>query len=229
MRIFGGRDYYDGAGMGTDETVTFVRTPRMFTDIPIRMKEDSYRSSFSSGYEFFHIILAGELFPGMIEIYRGRDPLSINWSYRKALHYDVAEAQAAAIRRRDDGCFSTYHYARTLKDAIDQHFAQKTSDTEKRWLAANGIVTGRMYYDHQTYHAPLVLEANAPNLADHEVYKVIDPATAHMRIAGYISGVIGTSPDIVQIDDAHRKRKAGFDEQSFRMRKGTKKPRRKHG
>jgi hypothetical protein len=39
----------------------------------------------------------------------------------------------------------------------------------------------------------------------------VDPATAHMRIANWVGGVLPSAPETVEISDTSRIRKAGFD------------------
>lgn len=225
MRIFGGRDFYDGAGQGTDESVTFLRKTEVFTDTPFHVPESSSRSY--PGYAFMTIIIADEIFPAMIETSREYNRATATYDYSRFIHYTLEDAMKAAQRLMENATFTRYHYTRTLRGSIEAHFAQTISDEQKRWLVMNNIVTGRVFNDREENYIN-TLEANTPNLTEFEVFRVINPAVAHMRIAGYISGVLGTSPDTVQIGNDARIRKAGFDDESFRTRKGTKKPRRRN-
>jgi hypothetical protein len=73
VRLIGGRDYYDGAGMGFDPTIMFVRTapeelrghpfpvhfPVPTKHSPWRMGGDSHEPHIC----FFKVFIAGELYP----------------------------------------------------------------------------------------------------------------------------------------------------------------------
>jgi hypothetical protein len=68
------------------------------------------------------------------------------------------------------------------------------------------------------HYEPLILN---PRLTDFGFESVVDPYTAFMRIAGYISGVLGTNKDMPDVTDYEVLRdKKGFDVNSFRRQRG---------
>jgi hypothetical protein len=67
-------------------------------------------------------------------------------------------------------------------------------------------------------------QVNHACLKELELYRKIDPTTAHMRISSFVSGVLPFERETVEIGDRDRIRKAGFDlKSSFRRPKGQKK------
>jgi hypothetical protein len=82
-----------------------------------------------------------------------------------------------------------------------------------RWLIEQQVVTG-VIEGVEAYATPRktpTLVANTDNLKDYEAYRALDPATAHMRIANWVGGVLPSAPETVAISNASRIRKAGFD------------------
>lgn len=67
-----------------------------------------------------------------------------------------------------------------------------------------------------------------PKLIDYKFGKMKDAQTAYQDIDMFISGVLGNREVMVEIDDKHRIQAHGYNEESFRMPKGRKKPRRKN-
>lgn len=67
-----------------------------------------------------------------------------------------------------------------------------------------------------------------PLLIDYDFGKIMDAYTAYQEIGMYISGVLGVgSTNVVDISDIHMRDAKGFNDSSFKTRKGTKKPRKK--
>jgi len=63
-------------------------------------------------------------------------------------------------------------------------------------------------------------QVNHARLTELELFRKLDPATAHMRIASFLSGVLPFSRPTVELPDRDRIRKAGFDlKSSFRRAK----------
>lgn len=86
MRIIGGRDFYDGAGMGVDASVIYKRTPmptpELFEGIALPRGYTRIVRGVTHKVSPFVILLAGEAFPG-IRHYRDEfgKPTSISTIY----------------------------------------------------------------------------------------------------------------------------------------------------
>lgn len=240
MKIIGGHDYYDGAGLGVDETVLFLRKEEIRLDSPFTLPSGvAPPQSRRPFLKFFHVLVGGEVIPGLRERadeYRRRRPDGgLEWVQPDdQLHYDLDSARAAYKRYKEAVAERRlFSGRRNVDDALRRHFETRATPAWTSWMIENRVITGYVYrerrYDQDTgrYITNHVLEANIDRLADLEFYRVLDPATAHMRIASYIGGVLPSGPATIELSDRSRLLKAGFDDkESFRTPKGTKKPRR---
>ena len=240
MKIIGGHDYYDGAGIGVDESLVFLRKEEQWLDSPFQLPSGIAPVRSDLPYlRFFYLIVGGEVFPGLRERqrdYTQRQPSgALERIYPDVqFHYELEAGLAALARYREATTESRFLIGRrNLTDEITQHFQARATPAWTSWMVEHRVITGHVYrqrrFDassgrHQVEH---VLEANTARLSEFEAYRVLDPATAHMRISNYIGGVLPSGPDTVELSDLSRLQKAGFHKKtSFRTRKGTKKPRR---
>lgn len=240
MKIIGGHDYYDGAGMGVDESLVFLRKEEQRLDSPFELPGGIAPVRSDLPYlRFFYLIVGGEVFPGLRE--RQRDHMqrqpsgALERVYPEVqFHYDLEAALAALARYKEATSENRFLTGRrNLIDEITRHFQTRATQAWTSWMIENRVITGHVYRRRQfdapsgRYRVEHVLEANTARLSELEAYRVLDPATAHMRISNYIGGVLPSGVETVELSDLSRLQKAGFHKKtSFRTRKGTKKPRR---
>lgn len=241
MRIItpdGNRDYYDTAGWA-DQSVVFTRRAykggtdgRQIWDVPFlwpagRNDHTSAQEDYTN-IKFGVCVVAGEIYPYACVTRHSWEP---RHSVRdegpilsRRFVYDADEALAALSGLRRNPW-------RDARYGDPAQFFGMPKDILAGWAAENGAATAILrnagLKDHTARADRASGVINCSGLGDRELYTVLDPATAHMRIHGYISGVLGTRETTVEISDASKVVKAGFDKQSFRTRPGTKKPRAK--
>lgn len=88
-------------------------------------------------------------------------------------------------------------------------------------------ITVGQYCTKRTHYRGAILATN-PILLPYDFQRKFDPYTAFQEIAMYISGVLGVdSVKMVQISDKDMRDAKGFNDISFKTRKGAKKPRRR--
>lgn len=116
-----------------------------------------------------------------------------------------------------------------------------SSFRDKRWSMALGVplavvipaVVGEnkpMRKDHfpSAIHGALVLRN--PSIKQLGLASLMDPYTMHQEISMAMNGFLADQQDgMDNISDSDRARSKGFDEVSFKTRKGMKKPRRRRG
>lgn len=248
MRIIGEhtKDYYDTAGWA-DHSHIFHRVAydeekakkeywEMPFLLPSRLEKAEYDAErMGHSVDFGMCIVAGEVFPYAHhyaeEPYGYFNSRTSHYTPPKVVSnfiYDPDEANDTVIRLREAGLIrggigsfnnraDVYSFMRVAKDVLST------------WCLDNRAVTGLLFpvrpHHYKDPHHFVGGMINCDGLGAHGLMKVLDPSAAHMRIDGYISGVLGTKHDVVKISDASRVRKAGFDTQSFRTRPGTRKPR----
>lgn len=246
MRILGGKDYYDGAGMGVDREVVFLRKlkvdPEVFPEFRLprtgsRVFWDG-RSAMIEDLTPYLVLLAGEAWPFFVHSLRARyaweqgSPAEV-----RQIVTDLPKAKALMEEISGRAWLGDWHRA---TDAFGRPLPPRLSleaflglprealmgfAIERRIITA--IVRPVKENERLKERPETVIEANGCGLGDLGFMRVVDPATAHMRIANFISGVLPQSRETVEITDKDRIRKAGFDQASFRDWKGKKKPRRK--
>lgn len=240
MKIIGGHDYYDGAGLGVDETILFLRKDETRTDAPFTLPASISPARYSlPSLRFFYVLVGGEVIPGLREQRREFQQRKPNGDLERIypepqLHYDLDAALAALGRYKaaiaEERLFSS---RRNHVDLLTRHFQTREKPAWTNWMIENRVVTGHVYrkrtQDPQTgrYSVDHIVETNISRLNEFEVYRVLDPATAHMQIANYIGGVLPGGTETIELSDESRLLKAGFHKKtSFRTPKGSKKPRR---
>lgn len=228
-----GHDYYDGAGMGVDETIIFVRNPVEILDAPFELPDKISVNT----YHVFHFRLAivgGEIFPFVEE---ERPYKKGGYSFERLptrYHYDKESVSAALERIAKAEKRRSLYLLRREDEDIERHFTKAPSKEQIDWIIENRVITGivrwRSVFNEMEKRriGHIEIEANTDKLKEIEFFKVMDPATTHMRIANFIGGVLPHGPETVEISDKHKIMKAGHDPvTSFRTPKGSKKPRRK--
>lgn len=235
MRIIttdGNRDYYDTAGWA-DQECLFHRASYDDEGAPFKLpflwpEEVSTRRAGRSTYmetDYGICMIAGELYPFMrvTEVDRkvvSADGVSIRFVY------DAEEAEGIFKT-----CSSAGWGVSSGRYADIGVFMRTPVDKLSVWALDNKAATAILTRaPRESWNAPYEMARaclNCAGLGDRELYKVVDPATAHMRIQDYLMGVLPQSHETVTLTDTSKIRKAGFDGWSFKTRPGTKKPRRK--
>ena len=230
MKIINGHDYYDGAGWGVDPDIVFVRNEPAVDDFPVHLHDpfefSHRRFSVDDKDRKFHfpIVLVGRnIFPIMI--------CETNPGLGETIYHDKQSALDAVDALFKKSARQQYVSFRSpdLKSVIDAHFTPSESFRKKitDWMISNHVVTGVITREHMSRDDSVGVRVNGAFLSDFEIYKLLDPATAHMEISSWIGGVLPHSPDTMDLTDESRLEKAGFDRHSFRQDPGVKKPRRK--
>ncbi|PTX52305.1 hypothetical protein IQ03_01095 [Gemmobacter caeni] len=225
MRLIGGHDYYDGAGMGVDTSVVFVRDPaRHLADLPLRTDHPfrvPERSVYGDGAERTELIptlilIGGERIPALEE------RVTEAWVMSSRFHYELAEAEAAILRARarHPSRWGGFLRRRSFLEEVRAHFAGRLTQEETGWLISNHVTVLSTWLPPHWREKTVPAQVNHARLTELELFRKLDPATAHMRIASFLSGVLPFSRPTVELPDRDRIRKAGFDlRSSFRKPK----------
>ena len=227
MKIIGGHDYYDGAGWGVDDTCVFIRKKcakisdvEYVTDHPFKHMtriEFGSRSRGERGHlQPFLVVLAGEIYPGLREVIWANhmDPYQLHDRVRTT--YDLEEALGIF-----DAHVGSYHGISFLqneliagkqrRERLREHFSRKLTPEQTDWILENRVTILNPDRDPDSRSRPHVAQVDHACLKDLEFFKCLDPATTHMRIANFISGVLPSSRETIDLSNKDRIRKAGFD------------------
>lgn len=232
MRIIGGHDYYDGAGFGVDETCTLLRSKSPLHDLEsikehpfkLRAPMDVYASKSSrSGHNIrpFLVILAGEIHPGLEvtthshQVRRPDGKLTLKGEFKEHLYGSENALAAFDQISSQPGFRLSYAWSdrqtKKIRQKILDHMARTITPEETTWILDNKVAILTTDWEGSVYSGHTEVKINHANLKDLEFYKCVDPATAHMRLANFISGVLPTNRETIEISDKDRIRKAGFD------------------
>jgi hypothetical protein len=233
MRIIGGHDYYDGAGMGIDADVVFVRDNAVVLKPDITfIKEHPFEIpraldhraagrievSVSPG---LHII-AGRIYP----FFRIGKRDWMTWRPEdNVFAYSAGEAFDA---------LSDYEWLPNIEKgferteafkiaAIEEFFAkQEPSRDQLDWILMNRIIVGTLHWHcSRTY-----FNANHACLKEFSPFRILPPAQIHQEISQFVGGVLSLPDDPLQLSDKSKIMKAGFDTvTSFRKAPGGKRSR----
>lgn len=245
MRILGGKDYYDGAGMGVDREVVFLRKTKPEVEVFPQFRLPRTRSlTFWDGrcqmiedLTPYLVLLAGEAWPFFLHSRRARfswergTPAEERHILTEAKMAEEVVARISGKSWIGDWRDATDAFGRPLPPRLSvEAFLGLPREALMSWAIERRVITAvvrNVREGERLKERPeTVFEANGCGLGELGFMRVMDPATAHMRIANFISGVLPQSREIFEIRDADRIRKAGFDKTSFRDWKGKKKPRR---
>lgn len=233
MRLIGGHDYYDGAGMGVDTSVVFVRDPaRHLFQLETR-RNHPFRVPKTLGYGGGAertdllptlILIGGERVPALEE------RVTRAWKTASEFHFVFPDALRAVeqARERHPSRVSPWGW-RGFPDDLRNFFETGIRPEETGWLIDNHVTVLTTWWPPFWKEKTVPAQINHACLKELELYKRLDPTTAHMRIAAFISGVLPFQRETVELSDKDRIRKAGFDlkasfrrapEQKKRVRQG---------
>jgi hypothetical protein len=231
MRLIGGHDYYDGAGMGVDTGVVFVRDPArhladlpVITDHPFRVPDPSSYGDARDGAELIPvlILIGGERIPTLEE------RVSRSWREVSTFHYELSDALSVfeRARERHPNRWGAFLRRRSFPDELRAFFEADIRPEETAWLIDHHVtvLTTSRPASWSRREEAVPAQINHACLKELELYKRLDPTTAHMRVSSFISGVLPFQRETVELSDKDRIRKAGFDlKGSFRKAPGRKK------
>jgi hypothetical protein len=250
MRIIGGKDFYDGAGQGVDRETIFLRTPGRIEPFPDPLPEHAFgtilrdKRTYDVVLAYRLLIVGGEAWPHAV--LTAHDPM------RPRFEPDIVEMVVEAERAIEIEKTMVHtrfsYFSKDKRGEIDSFF-RSPLDSWMSWAIDNragialvrilelqdrspellAMMPGRPHEWRRMKSGQAVAEINGIGLGERHIPRLIDPATLHMRIAGFLSGVLPQSRETVEISDESKIAKAGFDKASFRDWKGKKKPRRRGG
>lgn len=222
MRIIGGRDYFDGAGGGVDPGITFLREEKEITASPFEIPHPIRIPRGKSEIRMRPVlaIVAGACFPVIRlrhraahqEVYQTTGHLL---DLESAIDYHQTQSE---IKKKS---FS-FGWLRQDPEAVLREFFSLAGRDATSWCLDHRIVTAlirRARDDHSRNPAAATYQgkANGDFLKEVELFRTLPPPEAHMKIAGYLGGVMPHSREIVELTDGDRISKAGFDPKaSFR-------------
>lgn len=231
MKIIGGHDYYDGAGMGVDASVVFVRDNArrladlpVITDHPLRVPKPVSYGDVRNGVELIPtlILIGGERVAALEE------RVMPSWREGSVFHYTLSDALNVfeRARERHPNRWGSFLRRRTFLDELRAFFEADIRPEETAWLIDNHVTVLTTWRPGNwgARQESVPAQINHACLKEVELYKKLDPATAHMRVSSFISGVLPFQRETVELSDKDRIRKAGFDlKGSFRKAPGQKK------
>lgn len=222
MRIIGGHDYYDGAGMGVDTETVLCRSenpkPVPFTEFAFpkdrTLWSDPDAAVRRRTWAHLLAVVGSETVPLLLveEIH-----VHEHFHAHARLITDPDEA-AAEIRKLGEinvrgRIISSFFDRNAAAETLD--FMRTPPDRLMGWAIDHRAAVAVIRNDPDRRDRVLA-EINGAGLGKLGFMRVMDPATAHMRIAAFLSGVLPHHRETVTITDEDRARKAGFDQVSFR-------------
>jgi hypothetical protein len=219
MRIIGGRDYYDGAGYGYDDSITFVRKPSVVSldSTPLVYLSRTVRDC---TLYLFEVVVAGEVYRGL----RVHSGYSMYAPRTERIIYDQIEAEKAV---EDYPQYIREHYSDLSIDPSRRERIRQWSLDNKVTTAISGANTAaitdynRRGYDlFNSFHQKYEVLLNSDALKDVQMYRALPPAEAHRAISAWVGGVLPFNTPTEVLSNRSKIIKAGFDlRTSFRKMK----------
>lgn len=228
MRIFGGKDYYDGVQSigGYDQSIVFDRSKQWeienkqvsFLPEPIQIPTNQ-RHTWEHLW-VFHVIFAGKIYCGLrMHLYDIKYPgIRIMWDpsdIRQVLHECGIETKQK--------WFSPFSSSKLL-DEIGK--VQQPTDQQMQYILDNKIVVGTNFVQFvgYSYPQPYKWTFNGPLLKQMKFMQVKDSYQAYQELAQFVSNdLVDDKAKMIKItDEKTQVSKHGFDKFSFRKqpRKG---------
>lgn len=240
MKIIGGHDYYDGAGMGVDPGIILVRSGDRIANHPLKLPRATgdrrrlvQRDAREDFLSFFLVLVAGEMFPGARHIFPRRQYRvegSPAWTTERVEILHDPDA-IRAVLDEFGWTLKNNRFGCDRRSAIEAFLSRTGQGPWTNWMVDAGaaiVVASRddTGPDFSVGGNPVLVRHNPAHLKALEFFRVMDPATIHMRLQDWIGGVLPSGKEAVEISDSSRIVKAGFDRKtSFRRTPGKKRPR----
>lgn len=239
------RDYYDCIqGYGIDQNFVYPRTTEE-KDFSPQINSDQYRfvlDNFIGNKRYgdlfvdsYVIGFCGKLFPVYKLVYRDltHDCGNTRWAYtNKGVEKFFKELNTGKKKREE--YLKSYMFGKHQSWLDRRRFVQANVinmfeelhgyDMLSTFVEFNVPVFVIKDIEEGYYHRPTTAKIDLnPCLLDYHFQAIFDPYTAYQEIQMFISGVLGLKePYMVNISDEHMRDAKGFNEQSFKTRKGQK-------
>lgn len=242
MRIFNGRDYYDGVqAYGQDTETLFVRQPfdkavgRPASECGLR----------PIGFERLNLLPVGhqrlyahsDKVDNRKGIYRFR-PMIVWFTGQRYACVKVSGFEAGATKPMTWCAWNAKELREFLASIesglkkeseknVDAWFADKGTDAERDWLISEGvsiaISDGHDYYGGYSWKKYGCWKFDTDGLKGIGFASVVPPWEAFQRLAMWVGGTIARSgrPMVEIENDAVRRDKHGFDKFSFKKQKAA--------
>lgn len=176
------------------------------------------QSTYIGEFQPFLVALAGEVYPGLALIQHStvkiRNGKSVHIPAKTTITYDNEEAQRildATAKSLEMFSWDANSKNRKLrKERLRQHMASTVTTEQTNWLIDHQAPILTTHWN-RSRSGKTVVRINHALLKDIEFFKCLDPATTHMRLADFISGVLPSNRETLEISDKDKIRKAGFD------------------
>jgi hypothetical protein len=232
MRIISDyHDYYDSIqGMGVDKECVYVRK---IQEIPFIQKRDynfftkdipigryTTRSNYQTNHDanYFIIGFCGEVYPIVqIDLYKKDGFSYTRYSFFKKT-WKKGEIRTLLNETEDP---KNRRWFKTVEQEVSDFLHKQYKDWKEMFYTHKVpiFVAGR----HRGCGQENCIELNG-ELKPLQFYKVKDPYTAYQDVYQFISGVLGlNAPKTVEISDASKITKHGFDKWTFRTMPKNKK------
>lgn len=235
-------DYYDSVtAYGIDKSIIYIRDKKEF-EIELKKEKELKLPEVDYGcFTYVFIGFCGKIIPALkfhYEKERTSDKGLLNfkdivetfcYTYEDAEHYYKRYfKESFTFKERNRQRYKKkFNGKKQIKDFFNFNLKEfEYCFREYNTPVFSIEITGYNIWNyHNVNRVKLIIN---PILSHCAFFKYKDPATAFQDISQYISGVLGVGePNTLEISDKHMRNKKGFDELSFKTRKGTKKPRRK--
>lgn len=216
MRLYKGKDYYDGVAY--DDTITFVRDP-IFMKAPIGCTTLSYGPA--SYCDLGYVCVAGISYPYVRVKLQGG-----SYGSNGVFYYDTD----SFFQDFDPTCDTVrwVHFSpKYLSKLVKEHLERGATNKHIEWLIDNRVVVGasctHMHFKTLTFDYKIRGDAFISNISElktFEFYKRLDAYQTYQAIAQYVGGVLANNKPMVTLSNNERIKKAGFDTvTSFRKSK----------
>ncbi len=237
-------DYYDiGMQYGQDQTLIYHRTPTETLVKKVTWGNEPgifekncspYDNCLSISYQRFVVGFCGKAYL----CYR-LEAVVEGAPYKQIMYAYCAEA----VRRfaeifMEKHCYvqymgkaSPYSWMHTFKHVnVEKRFEKFDQMAFEDYFINNKVVlfTAIKSTSHERHRRYTIEVLHDANLKDVQFYRVFDSFSAYQEIAMFLGGVLGVGePHIIDVSDECKRDGKGFNDQSFKTRKGTK-PKRKN-
>jgi hypothetical protein len=116
-------------------------------------------------------------------------------------------------RRREYTFTSEFRRSRdSSRQLLVEHFKSSISKAQTNWLLEHRVII-LTTHENYNYAHPSGIDAHINHALLKEIcfFKAMDPATLHMRLSSFISGVLPSIRKTTTLSDKDKIRKAGFD------------------
>ena len=221
-------DYYDFAGMGIDEAITFDRSKQSYDSfydsfgLPERIEQVSDNMEMELIIAPAFVLVGGTGIPAMQISYVPR----FETAYMKTF-FDFSAGEEYIIGKSKNFDRFSFKKIKMALSEIQRHFERGRQDLSalciKHRLIAGIVISDARYGRKKTKEDQIKSTFEPIYLSQVGLQDILPPEEAHMMIANFVGGVLTEPQDVEELSDTTKIIKAGFDtKQSFRTRKTKK-------